>query len=285
MSPSEPLARPPRRSPLRATLLRSELGLMFRRPRTWVLLGVLALMPVALGLAVRFAGGDSGPHGPSFLGQVAGNGVFLAFSGLAVTLPFFLPMTVGVVAGDSLAGEAGLGTLRYLLVAPAGRTRLLFVKLASVVCFCLVAAVTVAAAGLLVGAVLFPLGDVTLLSGDRIGLAAALWRTLLTVLTVGASLVGLAAIGLFVSALADTPIAAMAATVGAAIVCQILDTIPQLAAIHPWLFTHYWMTFADLLRQPMYTADVFTNLGLQALYLAVFGSAAWARLTGRDILA
>ena len=43
-------------------------------------------------------------------------------------IPLFLPLTVGVVAGDTIAGEAGQGTLRYLLVAPAGRVRLLVVK-------------------------------------------------------------------------------------------------------------------------------------------------------------
>jgi hypothetical protein len=37
---------------------------------------------------------------------------------------------VAVVAGDSMAGEAGYGTLRYLLAVPAGRVRLLTVKYA-----------------------------------------------------------------------------------------------------------------------------------------------------------
>ena len=43
-------------------------------------------------------------------------------------LMLVLPLVVAVVAGDSLAGEAGYGTLRYLLSCPAGRTRLLSVK-------------------------------------------------------------------------------------------------------------------------------------------------------------
>ncbi len=67
-------------------------------------------------------------------------------------------MAVGVVAGDAIAGEASAGTLRYLLVAPAGRTRLLLVKYASVLTFCLVATFVVAASALAVGALLFPVG-------------------------------------------------------------------------------------------------------------------------------
>ena len=74
-------------------------------------------------------------------------------------------MAVGVIAGDSIAGEANAGTLRYLLVAPAGRTRLLLAKYAGVMVFCLAATLVVAASALATGALLFPLGDVTLLSG------------------------------------------------------------------------------------------------------------------------
>ena len=56
--------------------------------------------------------------GPQFIGRVTGNGLFLVFTALTVSLPFFLPLIIGVVAGDSIAGEAGLGTLRYLLTVP-----------------------------------------------------------------------------------------------------------------------------------------------------------------------
>ncbi|MCZ9344791.1 ABC transporter permease, partial [Streptomyces sp. TRM76130] len=78
----------------------------------------------------------------------------LVFTALAATLPFFLPMAVGVVAGDAIAGEASAGTLRYLLVAPAGRTRLLLTKYATVLAFCLAATLVVAGSALAVGALL-----------------------------------------------------------------------------------------------------------------------------------
>ncbi|MGW7657922.1 ABC transporter permease, partial [Streptomyces tendae] len=78
---------------------------------------------------------------------------------------------------------------------------------------------------------------------------------------------------------------AMATTLGLVITAQILDTIPQLHAIHPYLFPHYWLSFADLLREPVYWDELVKNLGLQGLYVAVFGSAAWARFTAKDITA
>ncbi|EST30500.1 hypothetical protein N566_21085 [Streptomycetaceae bacterium MP113-05] len=276
-----------RRLPRSSGLLRSELLITFRRGRTLALLGVLVAVPVLVGIAVKIETGDggSGGGGPAFLSQVTGNGLFLVFTALAATLPFFLPMAVGVIAGDSLAGEASAGTLRYLLVAPAGRTRLLLVKFASVTVFCAVATLSVAVSALVAGALLFPVGEVTLLSGTSVPFGEGLLRALVIALVVAASLLGLAAIGLFVSTLTDSGIAAMATTVGLVITVQILDQIPQLDAVHPYLFPHHWLSFADILRDPVYWEPVWRNLGLQALYVAVFGSAAWARFTTRDVTA
>ncbi|WP_326610903.1 ABC transporter permease [Streptomyces scopuliridis] len=271
-------------------LLRSEVTTTFRRWRTLALLGVLAAVPVLIGIAVKIETSDGGgmgrgggANGPAFLTQITNNGLFLVFAALAATLPVFLPMAVGVIAGDAIAGEANGGTLRYLLVAPAGRTRLLLAKYASTLAFCLVATLVVAASALVVGALLFPLGDVTTISGTRISFGDGLLRALLIAVVVAASLVGLAAVGLLISTLTNSGIAAMAATVGLLITVQILDTIPQLHAIQPYLFSHYWLSFADLLREPFYWDDIGRNLGLQALYAAVFGSAAWARFTTKDI--
>ncbi|MFD9097403.1 ABC transporter permease [Streptomyces collinus] len=270
-------------------LLRSELVTTLRRWRTLALLGVLAAVPVLVGIAVKLetrGGSSAGPDGgggPAFLAQITNNGLFLVFTALAATLPFFLPMAVGVVAGDAIAGEAGGGTLRYLLVAPAGRTRLLLTKYTTVMAFCVLATLVVAVSALAVGALLFPLGDLMTISGTRISFAEGLGRALLIALVVAASLVGVAALGLFVSTLTNSGIAAMATTVGLLITVQILDQIPQLHAMQPYLFPHYWLSFADLMRDPVYWDGLARNLGLQALYAAVFGSAAWARFTTKDI--
>ncbi|WP_369016045.1 ABC transporter permease [Streptomyces sp. B1866] len=275
-------------------LFRSELVTTFRRWRTLALLGVLAAVPVLVGIAVKIETRDGGTFGggggndgesPLFFTQITNNGLFLVFASLAATLPIFLPMAISVVAGDSIAGEASAGTLRYLLVAPAGRTRLLLAKFTAVVAFCAAATLAVAGAALATGAALFPLGDVTLISGTRISFGDGLVRALAVAGVVALSLVGVATLGVFISTLTGSGIAAMAASVGLLVTVQIVDTIPQLHAVHPYLFTHYWLSFADLLRDPVSWDGVLKNLGLQGLYAAVFGSAAWARFTAKDITA
>jgi ABC-2 type transport system permease protein len=273
------------REPLLVALFASELALLFRRRRTWAMLVALAAVPVLIAVAVRVTAAEPPPgRGPPFLDSITSNGLFVAVTALVVCIPLFLPLTVGVVAGDSIAGESQSGTLRYLLIAPAGRARLLVVKYAVVAVFCACATITIALAGALIGLALFPVGPVTLLSGDTIEIGESLIRLLLIAGYITISLLGFAGIGLLISTLTDVPVGAMAATVVLSIVSQVLDNLPQLEWLHPWLFTHYWLGFADLLRQPIEWSSLASNALLQLGYLAVFGALAFGRFTTRDVL-
>ena len=273
------------RRALGVPLLASEISVLFRRRRTWAMLASLALIPVLIALAVRLTSSrpPSG-RGPAFLDQVSQNGLFVSFVGLLVSVPLFLPLTVGVVAGDTIAGEASAGTLRYLLIAPAGRVRLLIVKYIATSVFCLTATLAVAIAGAVIGAALFPIGPVTLLSGDSIAVGDSIVRSLLIAGYITVSLLGLSAIGLFVSTMTDVPVGAMATTIVLSVVSQVLDALPQLDWLHPWLFSHYWLGFADLLRQPISWDSFGNNAILQAGYILVFGALAFGRFTTKDIL-
>jgi ABC-2 type transport system permease protein len=266
-------------------LLGSELSVLFRRRRTWALLGALAAVPVLIAIAVRLSSEPNSPgDGPPFLDSITQNGLFVAVTGLVVSVPLFLPLTVGVVAGDTIAGEANLGTLRYLLVSPAGRIRLLLVKYAGTVVFCVVATLVMVVAGVLIGAALFPIGPVTLISGDTIGVGGFALRALLVAAYVSVSLLGLSAIGLFISTLTTVPVGAMAATIVLSAVSQILGALPQLEALHPWLFSDNWLGFADLMRSPIGFETFGDNIVLQLGYIAVFGALAYGRFSTKDVL-
>lgn len=274
------LATPARR--INSRLLRSEFGLVFKRRRNIAMLAVLAAGPILLGIVIRAASPAPG-QGPPFLGQVTQNGLFLGLASVLVALPLFLPLAVSVVAGESVAGEASTGSLRNLLVVPAGRTRLLVVKYAGVAAFALACAVTVVGVGILAGVVLFPAGDVTLLSGTSVGMPEALSRALLATLYIAVMLATVGVIGLFFSTMTEVPMGAMAATATLTVISQILDTIPQVSVIHEYLYTHWWLAFGDLMRDPIAVDDVRTGLITQAVYLVVFGTLAWARFTTKDV--
>src|SRR4051794_3072331 len=115
--------------------LRSELRLISVRRRNQIGLAALAAVPVVLAVAMKASTPD-GPDrggGPDFFAQITGNGFFVPLAALAVELTLFLPIAIAMLAGDAIAGEANVGTLRYLLAVPAGRSRLLAVKYAGIV--------------------------------------------------------------------------------------------------------------------------------------------------------
>ena len=278
------VAAPARRGVATARLLRSELRLVFGRVRNIVLLAGLAAVPVLVGI-VLFVTQDSpvAGQGPPFLDRVTGNGLFLVFAALVSCLPFLLPLCVAIVSGDAVAGEAAAGTLRYLLAVPVPRTRLLLVKAGAVLAFAVAAVAAIAVTGLVVGAVLFGVGDVTLLSGDTVPLAEGILRTLGVVGYVVLSLTGLVAVGLFLSTLTEVPVAAMASTVVVAIVSGVLDALPQLSAVHPWLLTHHWLDLGEFLRLQVDVPTVLGGLAVQGAWVAVFGALAWSRFTTADV--
>lgn len=266
-------------------LFATEISVLFRRRRTWALLGAIALIPIFLALAVFLTADQVAPgQGPPFLDRVTQNGLFVGFTAMLLALPLFLPLAMGVIAGDTIAGEAGTGTLRYLIIAPAGRVRLLLAKFFGTIVFSFAATITLMTTGALIGAALFPVGPVTLISGDVITVGESIGRMVLVALYVTVSLIGFSAIGLFVSTLTVVPVGAMATTVVLSGVSQILDNIPQLEVIHPYLFTHYWLGFGDLLRQPIDFSSFASNIVLQAAYVAIFGALAYGRFTTKDIL-
>ncbi len=272
---------------------RSELRLIFLRKRNLLLLAVVALFPILIGIGLRVAahpsngggggGGPGGGGGLQFVDQLAGNGVFLTFISLTVLLTLVMPVVVAVVAGDSVAGEAGYGTLRYLLSVPAGRTRLLAVKYSVIVVFALAITVLVTAVALATGAALFPIGPVTLLSGTTVSLAEGILRLVFVTLYVSAAMAALGAIGLAISTLTEHAIGAIAALAIIVVASEVCDTVQQFAVIHPYLPTHWWLMFDSLLRVPIDTGTMLRGLLSFAVYLVLFGSFAWARFSNADV--
>jgi ABC-2 type transport system permease protein len=264
----------------------SELRLVLLRRRNLLLLAVTAVFPLVIGVALRLAtprpqGGNGA--GVAFFNQLAGNGVFLTFIALSTLLVLVLPVVVAVVAGDSVAGEAGYGTLRYLLAVPAGRTRLLAVKYGVIVTFGLCASFIISVVALLAGTVLFPVGPVTLLSGTTVSLADGLLRLLFVTLYVAAAMASLGAIGLAISTLTEHAIGAIAAAMILVVTSEVIDNVPQLSVVGPYLPTHWWLSFDALLRVPVDTATLLRGLLSFAVYTILSGTFAWARFTSSDV--
>jgi ABC-2 type transport system permease protein len=267
----------------------NELRITFFRRRNQLLLLVAALFPLLIGIGLKLSaphgGGGRGPSasGAAYFSQLAGNGVFLTFVALSLLLILVLPVVVGVVSGDSIAGEAGYGTLRYLLAVPAGRTRLLAVKYATIVVWAMAATFVVSVIALVVGVALFGAGPVTLLSGTTVSLAVGLVHVLWVTLYVCAAMAAFGAIALAISTFTEHAIGAIAAALMIVVASEVVDNVPQFAPVAAYIPTHWWLSFDSLLRSPIDTTTLWHGLLSFAVYAALFLSIAWARFTSADV--
>jgi ABC-2 type transport system permease protein len=271
-----------------------ELRKMFRRPRTWATIAVLNALPILV--AVLLVLTDLAPRpgeGPPFLSAVLSNGTLYPLAALAIVLPLFLPIAVAVIAGDSIAGEAQAGTLRYLLTRPAGRTRLLVAKLVAVLLFVVVAVLVVAVVGYVVGTTMFdaqPIGGTviggsggTSFSGTSLTPQDITSRTLMAIGYVAVSMLGVAAFGLFFSTLTESPLGATMGVLAVLVSSSLLFTLDAASPIAPYLPTRYWLSFVDFFRDPIQWRDITRGLSLQAVYVGVLLTAAWANFTTKDV--
>jgi ABC-2 type transport system permease protein len=280
---------------------------LVRRVRTWVSVALICGLPllVAVFIAVTHLAPPPG-QGSAFLSAVLDNGQLYPAAALALVLPVFLPVSVAVVAGDSIAGEASSGTLRYLLARPVSRTRLLVAKLLAVVAV----TVTSYATGVLIlgpsraaavgtgpgisgsiapgagGAPTAGLqagGSITSLSGAPLTFTELIERVLGAMAFITVSMLGVAAIAIFLSTIADSALGAALGTLAVLVASEVLVTLDAASAVQPYLPTRYWLAWIDFFRQPIFWRDIQRGFAIQAVYVLVFLGAAWANFATRDI--
>ena len=262
-------------------MLRVELTKAFRRLRTYVLGALLAAVGVLPVIILATTSDASG--GPPFLELVRRNGLFASLTAVALIQPFILPLGAGLLAGEAIAGEATAGTLRYLLVRPVGRVRLVLSKYGSVLALLGGAVVWVLLIGMVSGGIAYGYGPLPTLSGTTLSVGESALRIAFAAVYVVASAAGVAAIGLFFSTLTDSAPGATVATVAFVIVSQILDAIPSLRAIRPFLLTHDWLAFVDVFRSPVAWEGVRHGAMVFTIYTVLFLGAALAVFTRKDV--
>jgi ABC-2 type transport system permease protein len=264
-----------------------ELRKLVRSRRTWVTIALLDALPSLV--AILLATTDLGPRpgtGPPFLSAVLTNGALYPLAAIGIILPLFLPTAVAVVAGESIAGEAQSGTLRYVLIRPVGRTRLLAAKLVSTMTFVVLAVAIVAATAYVLGRALLgseSIAAATSVSGTTLSSEDLLWRTGLALAYAILSMLGVAAIAVFLSTLVESPLAAAMGTLAVLIASTLLLTLDAAQSLYPYLPTRYWLSFVDLFRDPILWRNVERGTALQAVYVAVFLAAGWANFMTKDI--
>ncbi len=234
-------------------LLQIEIYKIFKRPRTYIAFGVITLIIVLVQIGLKFGGEEyvgmimSGMSGsfevPHY--EIL-NGYFICFFCLNLLL-IHVPILVALIAGDTISGEANMGTLRLLVSKPISRTKLLLVKFTASCFYTLLLLLWVALLSLFVSMLIFGTNSLFVpreLEANIIAESDVLWRYFAAFGFAAIALIMVAAMAFMFSVFADNSIGPIVATVCVIIVFTILTQmqIPFYdETIKPYLFTTHML--------------------------------------------
>jgi ABC-2 type transport system permease protein len=265
-------------------MIRVEFAKQTLRVRTYLLLGLMIVIPVIMTVALKVGGPPSDHRDSDLFNLATGSGLNMPLAALTAMSGFLLPLVVLVFAGGAIAEEASWGSLRYLLLRPVSRGRLLLSKLAVAAVLALVATLLITLSALVAGVIAFGWHPAITLSSATLPQNEALPRLVAATLYVAWSLSGVIAFGLMLSTMTDAALGAVSGGIGLTIVSEILDSIPALGGLRDVFPTHYWRVWEGLFSQPAVTGDIVHGALLQIPYLVVFLAAAWWWFHRKDIV-
>lgn len=240
------------------SLLKIELLKIFKRPRTYIAFGAIAAIVFLFQLALKF---DGKSYIDLLLGNLNGsfefsdefkskllNGYLICFVILTALL-IQMPLLVALIAGDSIAGEANMGTLRLSLTKPVSRTQYVLIKFLASVIYTVVLLIWMAILALFGSMLIFGTNDMVVLRStgiDQIPAADVLWRYVAAFGYAAVALTTVAALAFLMSVFAENSIGPIIATMSIVIVFTILSemNIPFYDnTIKPWLFTTHMVAW------------------------------------------
>jgi len=255
---------------------RAEMAKQVRRPRTYIALGITIALPVIIAIALHANPPRGRDEGDSLLRLATQTGLIVPAATLRFMSRFFLIVIVALFAGDAVASEATWGTLRYLLIRPVGRGRLLAAKLGAAALFALLATVLIAVAGLVAGTAAFGWEPLSIPFFVQQGTRRLVEHLLLATGYVAWSMAAIVAFGFMLSTMVYTPAGAIFGAVGLGVVSEILDSITAIGSIRYGFPTHYIDSWDSLYFRGHASADMARGALLQVAYVVVFCAfAAW----------
>jgi len=234
-------------------LLAIELYKIFKRPRTYIAFAVITVIILLVQIALKFGGEEyvdlmmTGAK-ETFdipVHQIL-NGYLVCFIILNLLL-IHVPILVALIAGDVVAGEANMGTLRLLVSKPVSRFQLLTVKFVASSIYTILLLTWVAVFALWLSIVLFGTNQLVVARKDEydiISTSDVLWRYAAAFVYAALGLITVAALAFMFSVFADNSVGPIVATVCVIIVFTILTQL-QIPfydqTIKPYLFTTHML--------------------------------------------
>ncbi|MFN4314756.1 MAG: ABC transporter permease [Chitinophagaceae bacterium] len=292
-------------------LLQIELYKIFKRPRTYIAFGAIAAIVLLMQLGLKYDGKayvdllfsniDKTFDISDYLKERMLNGYLISFV-ILNTLLIQMPLLVALVAGDSIAGEANMGTLRLAMTRPISRTQYMLVKFMASAIYTVLLLIWMAILALFLSMWLFDTSDMVILRSTGIEIIAEsdiFWRYLCAFGYAAVALTTVASLAFLFSVFAENSIGPIIATMSVVIVFTILSemNIPIYdSTVKPYLFTSHmlaWKGFFYVQATPDGTSirgsienlpGILKSMSILLVYMAVFVSSAIYIFRRKDIL-
>lgn len=234
-------------------ILRIELFKVFKRPRTFIAFGAIALIILLVQFALKVNGKDfiqlyTDSQADTFdipYDKIL-NGYFVCVAVLHMIL-IHVPLLIALIAGDMISGEANLGTLRLLAGRPVTRTQLILAKFGASTVYVILLLAWMALFALLGSILLFGKEDLVVFKENDLHIiknSDVLWRFFAAFIFAALALTAIAAMALMFSTFADNSLGPIVATVCVVIVFTIVQQlkVPVFEeTVNPWSFTTHML--------------------------------------------
>jgi ABC-2 type transport system permease protein len=265
-------------------MIRVELRKQTFRMRTYLSLGLMALIPVVMTLAIEFGRRPHNPNEETFFAVATHSGLSIPLAALSAISTFLLVVVIALFAGGAISEESNWGSLRYLLVRPVSRGRVLVAKLLVACFYAFIATWVIVISGLIAGVIFFGWHPLVTPDFQVFSEGETLWKMSVATLYVAFSMSGVIALAFMISTMTDTSLGAVAGAVGLVIVSEILNAISTLGTVRGFLITHHWHAWEGMFFGRGETSDMLDGILLQIPYVVVFLGLAWWWFHRRDIL-
>ncbi len=126
--PAAPIGAARARRPSTATAYRWELRKLVSQKRTYLGLGLAAILPIIFVIAQNLRSDRGHDQGNIFASQITQSGLATPVLMLLFLSVFMLPLIAALVAGDIVAAEDGNGTLKTILTRSVDRGQVFAAK-------------------------------------------------------------------------------------------------------------------------------------------------------------
>jgi ABC-2 type transport system permease protein len=285
-SASPALASPARarfRRPSTLTVWRWELRKLVSQKRTYLGLGLAAILPIIFVVSQHFRDHRGHAGGNIFFSEISQSGLATPVLMLLLLSVFMLPLIAALAAGDIVAAEDGNGTLKTILTRSVDRGQVFTAKVLAAMTYAVIAVFLSATVSTVAGVASWGFKHVVTFSGSVVSAPEGLLLVFASNACYLIPLFAVVSIGVLLSAATRNSAAAVVGTVGITIVLFIVAQIPGLEGVHPYLLTEQYENWHGLLRTPTDWAPIWHSLWVCALYAGPALFAAYLVFLRRDV--